>query len=74
MLYSALDLTGSKKIDGYNTLFSGNGEMNCGHGLDIDREDWEQGYGLFRFELTPAGQLTIFMDNDNSNCYYYYYV
>ena len=28
--------------------------MNCGHGLDIDREDWEQGYGLFRFDLTPA--------------------
>ena len=55
MPYSALDLTGGKKIDGYNTLFSGSGEMNCGHGLDIDREDWEQGYGLFRFDLTPAG-------------------
>ena len=53
--YSALDLTGGKKIDGYNTLFSGSGEMNCGHGLDIDREDWENGYGLFRFDLTPAG-------------------
>ena len=55
MPYSALDLTGGKKIDGYNTLFSGSGEMNCEHGLDIDREDWEQGYGLFRFDLTPAG-------------------
>ena len=55
MPYSVLDLTGGKKIDGYNTLFSGSGEMNCGHGLDIDREDWEQGYGLFRFDLTPAG-------------------
>ena len=41
--------------DRYNTLFSGSGEMKCGHGLDIDREDWEQGYGLFRFDLTPAG-------------------
>ena len=30
MPYSALDLTGGKKIDGYNTLFSGSGEMNCG--------------------------------------------
>ncbi|XP_015764367.1 PREDICTED: uncharacterized protein F54H12.2-like [Acropora digitifera] len=55
MPYSALDLTGGKKIDGYNTLFSGSGEMNCGHGLDIDRENWEQGYALFRFDLTPAG-------------------
>ena len=24
------------------------------HGLDIDREDWEQGYGLFRLDLTAA--------------------
>ena len=23
--------------------------------LDIDRVDWENGYGLFRFHLTPAG-------------------
>ncbi|XP_068735631.1 uncharacterized protein F54H12.2-like [Montipora capricornis] len=55
MPYSALELTGGKKIDGYNTLFSGSGDMNCGHGLDIDRLDWENGYGLFRFDLTPAG-------------------
>ena len=55
MPYSALDLTGGKKIDGYNTLFSGSGDMNCGHRLDIDRVDWENGYGLFRFDLTPAG-------------------
>ena len=39
MPYSALELTGGKKIDGYNTLFSGSGDMNCGHGLDIDRLD-----------------------------------
>ena len=55
MPYLALDLTGGKKIDEYNTLFSGSGEMNCGHGLDIYREYWEQGHGLFRFDLTPAG-------------------
>ena len=55
MQYSALDLRGGKKIDGYNTLFSGSGEVNCGHGLDIEREDWEQEYGLFCFDLTPAG-------------------
>ena len=40
MPYSVLDLTGGTKIDGYNTLFSGSGDMNCGHGLDIDRVDW----------------------------------
>ena len=56
MPYSALNLTGGKKIDGCNTLFSGSVEMNWGHGLDIDREDWEQGYGLFCFDLMPAGR------------------
>lgn len=53
-LYSALDLTGGKNIDEYNTLFSGSGEINCGHGLDINGEDLENAYGLFRFDLTPA--------------------
>ena len=24
-------------------------------GWNIDRKDWEQGYGLFRQDLTPAG-------------------
>ena len=42
--YSALDLTGGKKVDGYNTFFWGRGEMNCGHGIDIDGEDCESGY------------------------------
>ena len=36
--YSVIDLAGGKRIDGYNTLFSGSSEMNCGHGIDIDRE------------------------------------
>ena len=45
--YSVIDLTGGKKIDGYNTLFSGSGDMNCRHGIDIDREDWLGGYALF---------------------------
>ena len=31
------------------------GDMNCGHGIDIDREDWEGGYGLIRLDTTPAG-------------------
>lgn len=29
--------------------------MNCGHGIDIDREDWERSYGLIRLDTTPAG-------------------
>ena len=33
------DLTGGKKIDGYNSLLSGSGDMNRGHGIDIDRVD-----------------------------------
>lgn len=53
--YSVIDLAGGKKIDGFNTLFSGSGDMNCGHGIDIDREDWERGYGLIRLDTTPAG-------------------
>ena len=43
-----------KKYDGYKTLFSGSGDMNCGHGLDIDGVDWENGYSLFCFDLTPG--------------------
>ncbi|XP_032230521.2 uncharacterized protein F54H12.2-like [Nematostella vectensis] len=53
--YSIIDLSSGKKIDGYNTLFSGSGEMNCGHGLDTDREEWENGYAIMRLDLTPAG-------------------
>ena len=34
-------------------------ETNCGHSLDIDRVDWENGYGLFRFDLTPAGSGSV---------------
>ena len=29
MPYSTLDVTGRKKINGYNTLFSGSGEVDC---------------------------------------------
>ena len=35
MPYSALDLTGGKKIEGYNTLFFGSGDMNCRHSLHV---------------------------------------
>ena len=49
--YSVIYLTGGKRIDGFNTLFSGSGDMNCGHGIDIHREDWEGRYGLFRLDM-----------------------
>ena len=52
--YSGIDLIGGKKIDGYNTLFSGSGDMNWCYGKAIEREEWEQGYGLFRLDTTPA--------------------
>ena len=39
MPYSGIDLIGGKKIDGYDALFLGSGDMNCGHGIDIDREE-----------------------------------
>ena len=39
--YSVIDLTSGTKIGGFNTIFSGSGNMKCGHGVDIDREDWE---------------------------------
>ena len=53
--YSAIDLTSGKRIHEYNTLFSGRGDMNCCHSIDIDRQDWEGGCGLFRLDATPAG-------------------
>ena len=28
--------------------------MNCYHGFDIDRKDWEQGYGLFRLDVAAV--------------------
>ena len=73
MPYSALDLTGGKKVDSYNTMFSGGGDINCDHGLYIDREDWKNGYGLFQFDLTPTGSgdpgHLITHRTDNVNLY-----
>ena len=52
---TAIDLSGAEKIKGYNTLFAGNGTMHRGRGNDINREEWEKGYGLFIFDLTQDG-------------------
>ena len=44
-----------ERVKGYNTLFAGNGTMHRGHGNSITRPDWERGYGLFIYDLTPDG-------------------
>ena len=40
-------------IQAYNTLFSGTGKMYANTGLDISREDYDNGYTLYAFDLTP---------------------
>ena len=44
-----------QRIKGYNTLFAGNGTMHRGQGNGISRRDWNKGYGIFIFDLTPDG-------------------
>ena len=52
----AIDLSDpGERIKGYNTLFAGDGTMHRGSGNDISRRDWDGGYGLFIFDLTPDG-------------------
>ena len=52
----AIDLSDpGERVKGYNTLFAGNGTMHRGQGNDITRLDWERGYGLFIYDLTPDG-------------------
>ena len=52
----AIDLSDpGERVKGYNTLFAGNGTMHRGHGNSITRPDWEKGYGLFIYDLTPDG-------------------
>ena len=52
----AIDLSDpGERIKGYNTLFAGDGTMHRGPGNDITRLDWDKGYGLFIYDLTPDG-------------------
>ena len=52
----AIDLSDpGERVKGYNTLFAGDGTMHRGQGNDINRVDWEGGYGLFIYDLTPDG-------------------
>ena len=40
-------------VQAYNTLFSGTGKMYTNTGLDITREEYDKGYTLYVFDLTP---------------------
>ena len=40
-------------VQAYNTLFSGTGKMYTNSGLDITREEYDKGYTLYVFDLTP---------------------
>ena len=52
----AIDLSDpGERIKGYNTLFAGDGTMHRGPGNDINRLEWDKGYGLFIYDLTPDG-------------------
>ena len=52
----AIDLSDpGERVKGYNTLFAGDGTMHRGPGNDITRLDWDGGYGLFIYDLTPDG-------------------
>ena len=53
---TAIDLSDpGERIKGYNTLFAGDGTMHRGPGNDISRLEWDKGYGLFIYDLTPDG-------------------
>ncbi len=45
--------TGGKTyLEGFLTLFSGNGMLFQNTGLDVDRSDWISGYSIFVFDLS----------------------
>ena len=53
--YLVIDLTGGKRIYGYNTLFSGSGDITVFMILTLTEKVWEGGYGLFCLDTTPVG-------------------
>lgn len=40
-------------MEAYQTLFSGTGRLFADSGINISRQDYNQGYGLIVFDLTP---------------------
>ena len=49
-------------IEAYQTLFSGSWRLFSDSGIDISREDYDKGYGILAFDLTPdlCGSSTHF--------------
>lgn len=41
-------------LDGYHSLFTTTGKLYRDEGLDINRNDYKNGYSLFGFDLSPA--------------------
>ena len=48
-----LDFTGGQYISAYLSLFSGTGKINKDEGNYIDRKDFQNGYALYAFDLSP---------------------
>ena len=48
----ALNYADKHYIRAYNTLFSGTGKICRDEGIDIDRNDYANGYALYAFDLT----------------------
>ena len=53
------DLTSGKYLQCYETLFRGLNRLDGEKGSIIKRSDWDKGYSLFAFDLTPD------MDSDD---------
>ena len=47
------DFENHQSLSGYLSLFTGSGKYRRDEGLDIDREDYENGYTLFVYDLSP---------------------
>jgi len=47
------DFENHQSLAGYLSLFTGSGKYRRDEGLDIDREEYESGYTLFAYDLSP---------------------
>ena len=47
------DFENHQTLAGYLSLFAGSGKYRRDEGLDIDREEYERGYTLFAYDLSP---------------------
>lgn len=47
------DFEHHQSLAGYLSLFAGSGKYRRDEGLDIDREEYERGYTLFAYDLSP---------------------